>query len=193
MSVPNTSPDAGSSTMVTGTGGMIGGTGGVSSAPVKPSFRAHVDGDDVIIETSGQAWFAAGCGEPLDVDKRAGDAWTPLRDDRPQPSNGHIDDYFLDGEYVAARDFDCNVPDCARMGATVRAGSALEFVKIGTRLRPNDVGLPPGEVPFVETRPYRGEVAASLTYSETSDCRASETTIVTVPGSAQDIDADAGR
>ena len=142
VSEPNTSTDAGPP-MPVGTGGAIGGTGGVSSAP-KPSFGAHLEGSDVILDTNGRAWFAAACGEPLAVDKRDGGAWIPLRDDRPQPSNEHhIDDYFLDGEYVAPRDFDCDVPLCTFIGPKVRAGSALEFVKIGHRARRSNESIPP--------------------------------------------------
>jgi hypothetical protein len=165
---------------MSGTGGSTGGTGGAGGSPAKPSFGAHLDGSDVILETTGQAWFEAACGHPLGVDKRVGGDWKPLRDDRPQPSNGHVDDYFLDGDYIAALDFTCDVPQCTGIGAMLRAGRALEFVKTGTKPRPNDVGLPAATLVVIETRAYSGEIAVSVTYAESARCNAEDTAIVPV-------------
>lgn len=175
--------------VVMGTGGVMAGTGGVSSPPIKPSFSAHMEDSDVILETTGQAFFDAGCANPLGIEKRDGKGWTPLRDDRPKPVNGHIDDYFLDGQYVAAFDFNCDVPQCSGIGAKLRAGYAIEFVKTGTQPRPDDRGLPAATLVVIESREYSGEIAVSLTWAETSRCNPTETTIIPVTAASSD---DAG-
>lgn len=175
--------------VVMGTGGAMGGTGGVTSAPMKPSFRARLEGSDVILETSGQAFFEAACGDALRVAKRDGNGWKPLRDDRPQPVNGHIDDYFLDGKYIAAFDSNCNVLQCSGIGPMLRAGSPLEYVKTGTKPRPDDVGLAAATLVVVETHEYSGDLAVSLMYSETSRCDPVVTAIIPVSTASED---DAG-
>jgi hypothetical protein len=180
-----------------GTGGTTvgaGGTGGVTAPLVAPTFHATIDDGDVVLQTSGQAWYWTMCADSIRILKRAGDAWVPLRNDLPQPHLGHTDDYYLDGKYIAPSDINCDVFSCQALAAVLSVGHALQYVKTGTKARPHDAadaGLPADEIPFIETREYQDEIAVSVDHSEVPNCGTDpgETTIVPVLTQANDTDA----
>jgi hypothetical protein len=100
--------------------------------------------------------------------------------------------------FPARGDNSCDSPGAQRCGPpfdkTERLGQRVEeYVQTSTKPRPASAGLPPAEIPVIVTHAYHGELAVSLSYSESPSCSSAlMTTLVQVmgSGSAEDTGTD---
>ena len=141
-------------------------------------FVARFEGDAVVVTTPTRApLYYAQCTAYYALEKRSGDAFIPLRDDRPNPPPtwGPHTGYYLDDEFVPPNyDEGCDVLDCATLRPEIHLGSVLEYVQTSTRPPLADPAYEgrevPATVPVIESRTVHGRIRARIGYSTDASC-----------------------
>lgn len=140
-------------------------------------FHARLEGDVVMIDWDGGALSTLTCSGVSLLEKREGDRWVPLRDDRPPSWNSP--GYFIDGEYSEPSfNLGCDVVSCYEPNTPLHMGFAREYVKTGTQPIPDGAGdagiaapiLPADPADVIETRAFHGLLRARFTYSLGTEC-----------------------
>jgi len=139
-----------------------------------PGFRVRLEGVAIILETRSKAKLThETCQDRVGLEKHVGNAWVPMRDDRPPPSANP--GYYLDGIYIPAHyDLGCDAVVCDNFPTTQVVGRAEEYVKTGTKA-PTDLNSNETAGDVIETRSFHGEVRVAAQYRTTADCSDAET------------------
>lgn len=185
-----------------GSGGSSGiggssGAGGVGMPDGGPAeFNAVLEGDAVRLTTSDNVWVEL-CAGRLRLVQRVGDAWMPLRDDRPDAHNLLHDAHYLDGAFHDAcrLSLGCDVSACmaysrGREPVDDRALVAREYVEVGQAAAPTcdllDAGIDLDAssdagvrlVPAIESRAPAGPIGVEIVYHLDSQCQTDAITAV---------------
>jgi hypothetical protein len=136
-----------------------------SMALPKPPFRMRLDGRMLVLDTLGhQAWAFKDCSNAFVLEK-FGNAWAPLRDERPHDGRG----YYLDGKFIREQSVGCEV-SCMKLGKTRDIARAEEYVQIGTKFPPPDEPEPTTPVFVVSSQPIAGALRLIVNYFRDSSC-----------------------
>lgn len=202
-----------------GTGGASPDPGGAGSAgaPVVPEldagpdsgssdagarhFEATTSGQTIGLRPLANVWLST-CSEALRVVQRSGEAWVPLRDDRPESINSLHAAHYLDGAYQSdcRQSLGCDLSICMPFTGSDDGGAegyarsndrlllAREHVQAGDAPAPScedeDAGTPSDagsdagsrRVPLIETRTPTGPLGVRVRYYLDSRCRTDQLT-----------------
>lgn len=161
-----------------------------------PRIVASLDGDAVILSSLDEVWIQT-CSNTFQVVRREGDAWTPLRDDRPEARNLQVGAHYLDGTFIDAcrLSLGCDVGTCAPLSRPLESYQlaklvAREYVSVGQAAAPTcealDAGAPLDggagagvrQLPDVETRVPEGALGVSVRFYRNASCDAPPVTLV---------------
>ncbi len=187
-----TSGTSGSGGSPAGAGGSRGSTDVDLPEAGTERFRAVLDGERVRLTALDPVWVSQ-CDDPNPrLAQRAGDAWTLLRDERPEGFNLHHAAHYLDGSYQSDCVFllACDVGGCRSIadfeedvGVFQSRMIAREYLQVGQLDAPTcdredagvdlDAGGDAGRrsVPAIESRAPDGPLAVRLRYFRDSSCR----------------------
>jgi hypothetical protein len=143
---------------------------GCSDNKPEPGFRVRLEGAAIILEArSGAKLTHETCQDSIGLEKHEGNAWVPMRDDRPPPSANP--GFYLDGTYFPAHlDPGCDFVVCDDYPATQVVGHAEEYVKTGTKAPLADPHSDETAVDVIETRAFHGDVRVNVQYRTTANC-----------------------
>jgi hypothetical protein len=137
-------------------------------------FSHHVEGDQVVVEIErSDVYSSYTCGgDENELEKREGNTWVPVRDERPLYDDNP--GYYLDGEFVPASMTEGRVWSCIEQpaGTSVVTFPAYEYLKTGQAAPPPDAEGSPAEVDVIEARPLSGQVRATIRYFTDTKCAA---------------------
>jgi hypothetical protein len=179
-----------------GAGGSTdGGSGGTDlSDGGLAQFSAVLEGDRVRLSSSDGVWIER-CQRNPRLVQQDGDAWTPLRDDRPEAYNLLDAAHYLDGSFRDAcrLTLGCDVGGCAAFSTMYDPYVPLvarEFVQVGQASAPTcdqlDAGIEPDagsdagvrQVPNIESRAPTSAIGVEIRYYRDSRCRTGAITTV---------------
>jgi hypothetical protein len=138
------------------------------------------DGRPVISVKDGQQLYSHSCqSEGPNLERRVGDRWLPLKDDRPN-SEGSTR-YLLDG-VLERRGGMCCLVVCTQRESPIQAGLVREYIKTGTQAPPSDGSAETTDpIDVIESRPVTGEVRIWLKYATSDDCSEMYEALLPVP------------
>jgi hypothetical protein len=138
------------------------------------------DGRPVIAVKGGQTLYSHTCQrEGPNLEKRVGDRWLPLQDDRPN-SEG-MPQYLLDG-VLENRGGMCCLVVCTQRQSPIQAGVVREYIKTGTQAPPADDSAETTDpIDVIESRPVTGDVRIWLKYATSDDCSEMYEALLPVP------------
>jgi hypothetical protein len=176
-----------------GSMGDSAGSGGSGGSELPDAgvarFSAELAGDTVQVTTEDDI-YVVHCAGGVQLVRREGGAWVPLRDDRPEGHNLHHAAHYLDGDYQSdcRQSLGCDVLACSaslesRDPLEERRLIAREYVQVGQASAPScaelDAGLDPDassdaasrQVPAIESRVPEGELGVRIQYYWDSGCQ----------------------
>lgn len=138
------------------------------------------DGRPVVSVEDGRLLYSHSCQrEGPNLEKRVGDRWLPLQDDRPN-GEGQTP-YLLDGK-LEHRGGMCCLVVCTQRESPIQAGLVREYIKTGTQAPPSDGSAETSDpIDVIESRPVTGEVRIWLKYATSNSCDEMYEVLLPVP------------